>query len=139
GSVMRETGMGLVAARSPVKTIEDAKTREIFFGSTGPETDPAMYTRLLNDLLGTKIRAIHGYKGQPEEFQAVEKGELDGLFMSGWSGPGRAYVRDHIVRGELRLLLQMSPRRDPLHAETPTILELVSAPDARQIVQLVLD
>jgi hypothetical protein len=42
-------------------------------------------------------------------------------------------------RSELRLLVQMSPRKDPLHAETPTILELVSTPDARQIVQLVLD
>jgi tripartite-type tricarboxylate transporter receptor subunit TctC len=59
--------------------------------------------------------------------------------MSGWSGPGRAYVRDRMGRGELRLLVQMSPRKDPLHAETPTILELVSTPDARQIVQLVLD
>ena len=129
GSVMRETGMGVLAARSVVKTIEDAKRHEIFFGSTGPETDPAMFVRLVNDLLGTKIKAIHGYKGQPEEFQAVEKGELDGLFMSGWSGPGRAYVRDRMGRGEMRLLVQMSPRKDPLHTDTPTILELVSAPD----------
>ena len=139
GSVMRETGMGVLTTRSVVKTIEDAKRHEIFFGSTGPETDPAMFVRLVNDLLGTKIKAIHGYKGQPEEFQAVEKGELTGLFMSGWSGPGRAYVRDRMGRGELRLLVQMSPSRDPLHTETPTILELVSAPEDRRIVQLVLD
>jgi tripartite-type tricarboxylate transporter receptor subunit TctC len=139
GSVMRETGMGVLTARSVVKTIEDAKHHEIFFGSTGPETDPAMFVRLVNDLLGTKIKAIHGYKGQPEEFQAVEKGELTGLFMSGWSGPGRAYVRYRMGRGEMRLLVQMSPRKDPLHPDTPTIMELVTAPDARQIVQLVLD
>src|SRR5215467_10422821 len=139
GSVMRETGMGVLAMRSVVKSIADAKRHEIFFGSTGPETDPAMFVRLLNDLLGTRIKVIHGYKGQPEEFQSVEKGELDGLFMSGWSGPGRAYVRDRMSRGELRLLVQMSPRKDPLHVETPTILELVTAPEARQIVQLVLD
>ena len=139
GSVMRETGMGVLATRSVVKSIADAKRHEIFFGSTGPETDPAMFVRLVNELLGTRIKVIHGYKGQPEEFQAVEKGEIDGLFMSGWSGPGRAYVRDRIGRGELRLLVQMAPQRDPMHAETPTILELVGAPDDRRIVQLVLD
>lgn len=139
GSIMRETGMGVLAASSVVKSIEDAKRHEIFFGSTGPETDPAMFVRLVNDLLGTRIKAIHGYKGQPEEFQAVEKGELTGLFMSGWSGPGRAYVLDRMSRGELRLLVQMAPRRDPLHAETPAILDLVTAPQDRQIVQLVLD
>jgi tripartite-type tricarboxylate transporter receptor subunit TctC len=139
GSIMRETGMGVLSARSVVKTIEDAKTREIFFGSTGPETDPAMFVRLVNELLGTKIKVIHGYKGQPEEFQSVEKGEIDGLFMSGWSGPGRAYVRDQIGRGQMRLLVQMAAEKDPQHADTPTILELVSAAEDRQIVELVLD
>jgi tripartite-type tricarboxylate transporter receptor subunit TctC len=139
GSAMRETGMGVLATRSVVKSIEDAKRHEIFFGSTGPETDPAMFVRLVNELLGTRIKAIHGYKGQPDEFQAIERGELDGLFMSGWSGPGRAHVRDRMSRGELRLMVQMSRQRDALHQETPTILELVAAPADRQMVELVLD
>lgn len=139
GSVMRETGMGVMSARSAVRNIEDAKSHPMFFGATGPETDPAMYARLVNDLVGTKIRVINGYKGQPEEFQAVEKGELDGLFMSGWSGPGRAYVRDQIAKGQMRLLVQMAPARDPQHMDTPTIMDLVSAPQDRRIVELVMD
>ena len=139
GSIMRETGMGVLSARSAVAGIDDARTRPMFFGATGPETDPAMYARLLNELAGTKIKVINGYKGQPEEFQAVEKGELDGLFMSGWSGPGRAYVRDQIGQGRMRLLVQMAPTRDPQHLDTPTILDLVNAPADRPIVQLVLD
>ena len=140
GSIMRETGMGVVTTRSVVKNIDDAKKHEIFFGSTGPETDPAMFVRLVNDLLGTKIKAIHGYKGQPDEFQAAEKGELDGLFMSGRSGPGRAYVRDQMSRGQMRLLVQMAAEKDkdPQHLDTPSILELVSNPDDRQIIGLVL-
>jgi tripartite-type tricarboxylate transporter receptor subunit TctC len=139
GSIMRETGMGVLSARSAVASIDDARTHPMFFGATGPETDPAMYARLLNDLVGTKIKVINGYKGQPEEFQAVEKGELDGLFMSGWSGPGRAYVRDQIGEGQMRLLVQMAPTSDPQHMGTPTILDLVSVPQDRQIVALVLD
>ena len=134
GSIMRETGMGVLSGRSVVKTIEDAKKHEIFFGTTGPETDPAMFVRLVNELLGTRIKAIHGYKGQPDEFQAAEKGELDGLFMSGWSGPGRAYVRDQMSRGQMRLLVQMAAEKDPQHQDTPTILDLVTArrpPDHR--------
>src|SRR5437879_12093615 len=90
---------------------------EVVFSSPGAETDPAMFVRLVNDLLGTKIKVIHGYKGQPEEFQAVEKGEIDGLFMSGWSGPGRAYVRDQVARGGLRLLVQMYTTREPAHLD----------------------
>jgi tripartite-type tricarboxylate transporter receptor subunit TctC len=139
GSLMRETGMGVITTRSPIKSIEDARHHEAHFGATGPETDPAMYARLVNELLGTKIKVINGYKGQPDEFQAVERGELDGLFMSGWSGPGRAHVREQIKRDQLRLLIQMAPRRDPEHGETPTLLDLVSTDADRAIVRLILD
>jgi len=139
GSIMRETGMGVISTRAAAANIEDAKSHALFFGATGPETDPAMYARLVNDLLGTRIKVINGYKGQPEEFQAVEKGELDGLFMSGWSGPGRAYVRDQISKGQMRLLVQMAPARDPQHPDTPTLMDLVSSPQDRQIVALVMD
>jgi tripartite-type tricarboxylate transporter receptor subunit TctC len=139
GSLMRETGMGVIAARSRVKSIEDAKIHSTHFGATGPETDPAMYARLVNELVGTKIRVINGYKGQPEQFQAIERSELDGLFMSGWSGPGRAYVRDQIARDQMRLLVQMAPTRYPDHAETPTLLDLVAAPEDRAIVELQLN
>jgi tripartite-type tricarboxylate transporter receptor subunit TctC len=59
--------------------------------------------------------------------------------MSGWSGPGRAYVRDQIGRGQMRLLVQMAPARDPDHMETPTLLDLVSAPEDRAIVELQLN
>jgi hypothetical protein len=59
--------------------------------------------------------------------------------MSGWSGPGRAYVREQIGKGQMRLLVQMAPASDPQHLDTPTILDLVSVPQDRQIVALVLD
>jgi tripartite-type tricarboxylate transporter receptor subunit TctC len=61
------------------------------------------------------------------------------LFMSGWSGPGRAYVRDQIGRDQMRLLVQLAPARDPDHKETPTLLDLVSAPEDRAIVELQLN
>jgi tripartite-type tricarboxylate transporter receptor subunit TctC len=138
GSAMRESGMGVISTKAPATTIEGARQHEVFFGATGPETDPAMYARLFNELFGTKIKVISGYPGQPETFQAIEKGELHGLFMSGWSGNGRNYVRDQIKKGNLKLFVQMATKRDPMHDDTPTILELVENPQDKQIVELVL-
>lgn len=138
GSAMRESGMGVISTKAPATTVEGAREHEVFFGATGPETDPAMYARLVNELFGTKIKVITGYPGQPETFQAIEKGELHGLFMSGWSGNGQAYVRDQMKKGQLTLLMQMSTKRDPMHNETPTILELVKSPQDKQIVELIL-
>ena len=55
-----------------------------------------MYARLVNELRRHQDQGHQRLQGPAREFQAVERGELDGLFMSGWSGPGRAYVRDQI-------------------------------------------
>jgi len=138
GSAMQESGMGVVSARVPVHDLEEAKHTDLVFGSTGPEADTSMYARLTNELLGTHVRVINGYTGQPEIFQAIEKGELQGLFMSGWSGNGRAYVRDQMAKGQMRLLVQMAKDGDPAHADIPTIRHLVTKPQDQQIVDLIL-
>ena len=138
GSVMRETGMVVLSTRSPVNTMEDARQHEIIVGSQGPEQDTAMYPRLLNQLIGTKFRIVYGYKGQPDIFHAVERNELQGLFMSGWSGNGRAYVLDRMSKGEMKLLLQIAADRDPRHKETPTVLEAVTSADDKRIIELLL-
>jgi tripartite-type tricarboxylate transporter receptor subunit TctC len=138
GSAMRENGMGTVSTTASVQSIEDVKTREVIVGATAPEQDPAMFPRLLNDLLGTKFKVVYGYAGQPEMFLAIERGELDGVFMSGWSGPGRAYVREKMKEGKMRLLVQMSATGDPAHSDTPTVLSLIKDDNDRQIVELIL-
>jgi tripartite-type tricarboxylate transporter receptor subunit TctC len=138
GSTVREIGMGVVSTKAPAATIAEARQHEVILGATGPETDSAMYPRLLNDLLGTKFRVVLGYKGQPDQWLAVEKGELHGLFMTGWSSNGRAYVKDRMGKGELRLLLQMAPERAADVPDIPTILELIDDPEKRQIIQLIL-
>jgi len=138
GSVMRETAWAWWRRRSVVKTIEDARRHEIF--SARPAGDRSrMFVRLVNDLTRHPAQGDPRYKGPARGVQAIEKGELDGLFMSGWSGPGRAYVRDRHGRGRVAPAGADVTAQGSLHAETPTILDLVSTPDARQIVQLVLD
>ena len=128
----------MVSTTESVQSIEDVKTREVIVGATAPEQDPAMFPRLLNDLLGTKFKIVYGYGGQPDTFLAIERGELDGLFMSGWSGPGRAYVREKMKEGKMRLLVQMSATGDPAHSDTPTVLSLIKNDNDRQVVELLL-
>lgn len=138
GSVMQETGMIVLSTKSPVNSLDDMRKMEIIVGAQGPEQDPAMYPRLLNQLAGSKFKIVYGYKGQPEVFNAVEKGELHGLFMSGWSGNGRAYVLDKMGKGEMKLLMQLAKVRDPRHPDIPTILEAVETPADKQIVEILL-
>ena len=61
----------------PVKTIEDAKTREVTAGATGGSTS-SQYPKAMNALLGTKFKIIMGFKSVNEENVAIERGEIHG-------------------------------------------------------------
>lgn len=138
GSAMSESGMAVVSGRAPAKTLEEAKRTELVFGATGAEGDTAMYARLLNEMFGTKFKIIPAYKGQPEVVQAVIKGELDGLFMSGWSGQTREQLLQLHKQGEMDFLVQMSDKRDPAVGDVPTIMEFVEKPDDQQVMEMIL-
>ena len=53
------------------------------------------------------------------------------MFLSGWSGNGRAYVREKMKEGKMKLLVQMSATGDPAHSDTPTILSPPGIPADR--------
>jgi len=138
GSVTKEAGVGLYSTRSGLKTLDDAKKREVVFGSTGVETDPAMYGRLLNALLGTRFKMIPGYSGETAYDQAMMSGETDGMFASGWSGPNTIKELAAYRAGQVTYFIQMAKRRLPELPDTPTILDLLPNEEDRQIVDVVL-
>ena len=139
GSAVIEMGMGAIRADAPAITLEDMKKKEVVFGASGPETDPALYARLFNQLYGTKIKVIAAYPGQAETLQAVEKGELHGLFLSGWSGSGRAFVKDKVARGEWKIFVQMTSRKDPEHADALSVFDVIKGTQEHQILTLLFE
>lgn len=135
GSLVKEMGMGAVSLKAPATTLADMRNTEIVLGASGPESDGAMYARLFNYLLGTKFKVIAAYPGQTETLSAVEKGEVHGLFLSGWSGSGRAFVKDKVAAGEWKTFVQMSLEKDPEHADTPTIMEVITDPQDQAVLR----
>ena len=106
--------------------------------SNGFESDSAMYARLLNATLGTKFRVIAGYPGQVQYYFAMTRGETEGLFMSGWSGPNRLSAMRDKEAGEINYFVQMSTVRNPDFGDTPTIFELVKDDKNRHIIEILI-
>ena len=138
GSVTKEAGVGIFSTRSGLKTLDDAKKREVAFGATGIETDPAMYGRLFNALFGTRFKMIPGYAGETGYDQAMMSGETDGMFASGWSGPNTIKELAAYRAGQITYFVQMARHRLPELPDTPTILDLLQNEADRQIVDVVL-
>ena len=66
---------------SPVKTLADAKTREVITASGSPTSSSSVFPNVLNQLLGTKFKVITGYPNNGMKL-AVERGEVEGI--CGW-------------------------------------------------------
>src|SRR5499427_4199554 len=70
-------------ATSGIKKFEDLFTKEITVGGTSMSADTDQFPRILNGVLGTKMKIVSGYPGGSEVVLAMERGEVQG--RCGWS------------------------------------------------------
>lgn len=97
GSMNREIAVALSWYTVPVKTIDDLKNRKLIVGGTGAGADSQLMSSAFNNLVGTKLEIIPGYRGSTSAALAVERGELEGFGYWSWSAiksgqPG--WIRD---------------------------------------------
>ena len=105
GSANDEVSVCAAWHTTGITKFEDLKTKEMIVGGTGAANDTDQFPKLLNGVLGTKMKLITGYPGQNEQFLAMERGENEGwnllfefLPHGGWRC-GLVVLRD-VIHGE---------------------------------------
>lgn len=134
GSPSVEVGLVAVWRNVPVNSVADMKQREITVGSSGANSTPSFYARLINETLGTKMKIVVGYPGQNEVYFAMERGEVDGfpsLFYNTLNATRPAWRKEK----NIKLLLQYGLERQPELPDVPTALDLVTDPEDRLLLQ----
>ena len=76
GSSSQEVSVIAVRADTGVKTLDDAKAREVVLAASGG--DGVTFPNALNKLLGTRFRSLSGYRSSAEMSLAIERKEADG-------------------------------------------------------------
>ena len=137
GSTQQEIGFFLVRTATGVKGLEGLRQREVTISSTARTSPSSIYGRILNELLGTKIRVIEGYEGSQAALMAVERAEVDGHISGGTSAAFRARYRPWEKAGEVGLVIQLGMERDKEYPNVPTALELAPDPVVRSIFEIV--
>lgn len=134
-----EVGMIYVSTASGVRSIEEARRREVTIATAGSPRSPAVtLPRILNELIGTKFRTISGYPGSMESIVAMERGEVDGRYSPGWAGPEANKVNDLVAAGKARLLAYLAHEKDPSHSHIPNVLDLTRNVDDRQVLGVLI-
>ncbi|MBX9757990.1 MAG: hypothetical protein K2Y29_04375 [Beijerinckiaceae bacterium] len=122
---------------SPIKTIADARAREVVVGAAGPTSNSSVMPRIANEVLGANFRVITGYDPSAGLNKALESREVEGICGLGWSTLTASrpdWVRDH----KLNVLVQFGFEKLPDLPNVPSALDLITDPQKRAILELIL-
>lgn len=119
---------------SGIRTVDDAKIREVPIGSTG--ADPSsQYPKVMNAILGTRFKVVLGYPGANEINLAMENGEVAGRGSNSW-GSWKATKPDWIRDKKINLLVQIGLGKSPDLPDVPLLMQLARNTDDAAVLKL---
>jgi tripartite-type tricarboxylate transporter receptor subunit TctC len=132
GSLTRGDTVCAMWRDSKIKTIEDARGREVPMASTGATSAPTRATLLTAHILGLKFKPIPGYDGGTA-LLALERGEVEGTCTT--LGSLRTTRPEWVRNGQLRLLVQVSMTKDPDFPNVPRLADLLHDETQRSMLE----
>ena len=136
GRIDSQIDVLFMSAKSPIKTVADARKIDSTLASTGAGSASSNYPTVLNNVVGTKFKIILGYRGSTDAMLAMERGEADG-HSTAWNTL-KATKPEWISKQLATLLVQFALHRHPELANVPTAIELARNDDERQILQAIM-
>src|SRR5215212_4799815 len=119
---------------SGVRTIEEARKRELVVAASNKGAITYTFPRMLNEFLGTKLKIVSGYQGNSTMVVAMERGEVDGVTNSwdSWRSLNPAWISEK----KINVLVQTDPKSPDL--KIPSVQELAKNEDDRKVIQLII-
>jgi tripartite-type tricarboxylate transporter receptor subunit TctC len=134
GNPNSENNTTAVWHTSGVKTIEDAKHKQVTLGATGGSTS-SQYPKAMNALLGTRFKIILGYPGGNDINLAMERGEVDGRGSNSWAS-WKATRAHWLAERKINILVQIGLNKAPDLPDVPLLTDLAANPEDRAILRL---
>ena len=104
--------------------------------TSGPGSDGNIYGRVLNTILGTKIKTVTGYQGSAQSMLAIERKEVDGATSVSYAAIKTAQ-RDWLENKKINLLAQHALKAHPELKGVPVILDFAKSDDDRRVLEMV--
>jgi tripartite-type tricarboxylate transporter receptor subunit TctC len=136
GSPSGEVSLAIAWHDSGISKFEDLRTRGMTAATSGPGSDGNIYGRVLNTILGTKIKTVMGYQGSAQSMLAIERKEVDGATSVSYAAIKTAQ-RDWLVNKKVNLLVQHALKPNPELKGVPIILDFAQSEDDRRVLEIV--
>jgi tripartite-type tricarboxylate transporter receptor subunit TctC len=115
-----------------VKTLEDARKKQVVMGVSTAGTTMEIFPTLTNNLLGTKFKMVTGYRGGKGVNLAMERGEVGGRGSNTWLS-WKAFHSDWIRDKKINILVQVGMKKDPELQHVPLMIDLMKTKEAREM------
>jgi hypothetical protein len=118
-----------------VKTVEDARQREIVAGASARGAITYSYPAFMNTFFGTRFRIVTGYTGGNDINLAMERGEVEARTNSwqSWKVNRPEWLRT----GKITIIAHGGRQTDELR-HVPTVVELARNDDDRRVIELLM-
>jgi tripartite-type tricarboxylate transporter receptor subunit TctC len=136
GSANDEVSVCVAWNTAGITRFEELHEREMIVGGTGATADTDLFPRVINSVLGTKMRIITGYPGGNDITLAMRRGEVQGRCGWSWSSIKTNHP-DWLKDGTLKVLVQLSLEKHPDMPNVPLIMDLVKTPEQRAVLRSV--
>src|SRR3954451_10145781 len=119
-----------------VTKFEELYTKQLTVGGTGAAADTDQFPRILNNVLGTKMKIVTGYPGGNDVNLALERGEVDG--RCGWSWSSVESTRANWLKEKkINILVQLALQKHPDLSDVPLVTEQAKNEEQKQILTLI--
>jgi tripartite-type tricarboxylate transporter receptor subunit TctC len=122
--------------RAGVTKFADLQTKEMTVGGTGASADTDQFPKVVNGVLGTKMKVVSGYPGGNDIVLAMERGELQGRCGWSWSSVKSTHG-SWIAEKKLNVLVQLALQKHPDLPDVPLVTDLATNDEQRQILKLI--
>ncbi len=136
GAMVNSVNVIITWHTSGVATLEDARKREVAMGALSNDGGNAIYPRLLNQFLGTRLKVVLGYQGGNTIQLAMERGEVDGRGAVVWSGLKAGWpqwISGHMIN----VLVQIGLAKDEDLPDAPLLLDLAKNDTERSVFRFI--
>jgi tripartite-type tricarboxylate transporter receptor subunit TctC len=136
GSANNEVSVCGAWHTSGIKSFNDLLTKELVVGGTSSSADTDQFPKIVNGVLGTKMRIVTGYPGGNDVGLAMERGEVQGRCGWSWSSVMSTHKQWYDEK-KFIVLMQLALEKHPDLPDVPLIVDLAKTDEQRQLLRLI--
>lgn len=112
---------------------QEVMTKETVFGGGAPSAITSQHPQILRNVLKANIKIITGYQGSRDINLAMQRGEVHGTCGMFSSSIKTSWNRE-VSAGDLRLVMQVGPRKSLEFGDVPHVFDFAKTDDDRAVL-----